>query len=170
MHSNERVLVAVFDSIEKADRAIAGLVDGGFSKNTLSVICPQCDDLPTSGVDQVDPAGEHTVESVAVGGAIGSLLGGLTAVGGALATGGVGLAIAGPLLGGAAGWVTGGFLGAMATRGLEPAIADYYDQAVRRGQVLVAVDAPEDGSTFEIEKAERILADAGASPVSIPKE
>jgi hypothetical protein len=93
------------------------------------------------------------------------VLGGLTLGSVALGAGGpAGVLVAGPLLGVLGGGVAGGFIGAMLTRGLEPEIADFYDQAVRKGRILVGVDA--DGAVAA-ETAERALAEAGAEPVEL---
>ena len=72
---------------------------------------------------------------------VGGLLGGLAAVVGIAVTGGMGLFAVGPLLGATAtGGVAGAFVGAMLTRGFEPEIANFYDQALQKGQILVAAD------------------------------
>ena len=93
-----------------------------------------------------DPSGSHTTAAVAVGSAIGAVLGGLTAVIGTVATGGIGLLAAG----GASAWaggIVGGLIGAMMTRGVEKELADYYDQAVVRGKILVAAEDRSAGTT-----------------------
>jgi len=55
----------------------------------------------------------------------------------------------------------------MMTRGVERELADYYDQAVSQGKILVAVD--EHGLTAQghLSRAEQILADAGALPLAL---
>jgi hypothetical protein len=71
------------------------------------------------------------------------------------------------LLGAAGGGVVGGFIGAMSTRGFEPEIADFYDQALRRGSILVSVES-EHENDLRLVQAERILESAGAEPMSLP--
>lgn len=160
--------VAVFDTVPEADRAIDALLAAGFAKDHVSVICPQCEAPPHAGVREEERSGSHTPQAAAVGGTIGAVLGGLTAAIGIAATGGTALFVAGPLLyglyGAAAGAVGGSFVGAMMTRGLEPEIADFYDQALVKGQVLVAV---EDDDEARLARAEKVLADAGADPISL---
>ena len=89
-------------------------------------------------------------------------LGGLAALTGIVATGGVGLAAAGAILGAG---VTGSFIGAMLTRGVEKEAADFYDQELRRGQILVVVD--DHSETPHLDDAEKALREAGAIPFSL---
>jgi hypothetical protein len=74
---------------------------------------------------------------------------------------------------GGAGLITGGlvgsFLGAMLTRGLEKEAANYYDQAVQDGKLLVVVEDHGAGAADRLLKAECLLAAAGAEPVSLPE-
>jgi hypothetical protein len=161
--------VAVFESVADADRAIGALIEAGFAKDAISVICPQCAAPIRPGLHEEQPAGAHTGESAAVGGAIGAVLGGVTAAIGIAASGGTALLVAGPLLSGlygaAAGAVGGGFVGAMMSRGFEREIADYYDQALEKNQVLVAVEADDER---RLAQAEHVLSDVGAVPISLP--
>ena len=60
-------------------------------------------------------------------------------IGVAIATGSVVLWVAGPAVAGALG-VAGGLVGAMSTRGVEKEIANYYQQAVLAGSILVAAE------------------------------
>ncbi|MEX1025132.1 MAG: hypothetical protein WD226_08645 [Planctomycetota bacterium] len=160
------VTVAVFDRALAANRAVEALVDAGFAKERLSIVCPTCSDTTFEGIENVDSSGENTPERAVAGGAIGALLGGATAAVGMAATGGAGLLVVGPFLGAAAaGGVAGGFLGAMSTRGIEPEIADYFDQALQRGQVLVAVEP--DGKP-PLTEAHRILEEHGAETKRLP--
>jgi hypothetical protein len=161
------IRAAVFETEPAADRAVVSLLDAGFPKDKISVVSSRTvpHHAEHEDVETVEPAGSHTGGAVAMGGAIGSVLGGLTAAVGVLATGGMGLVVVGPLLAAAAtGGVAGGFVGAMMTRGLEPEIANFYDQALQKGQFLVAVEASEDGPPLE--SAEAVFQRAGA--VSVP--
>ncbi|MDQ3331067.1 MAG: hypothetical protein M3552_10495, partial [Planctomycetota bacterium] len=108
------------------------------------------------------PSGGHTAEAAAAGGAIGLSLGGLAALTGIVATGGVGLAAAGAMLGAG---VTGSFIGAMLTRGVEKEAADFYDQQLRRGQILIVVE--QHGDRPALDDADRAMRDAGAIPFSL---
>lgn len=167
MSSPSSLHVGVFSNPKAAERAVKSLIDAGFQSPQISVVCPSCGERDLAGVKKVDPAGSHTPEAVLTGGAVGALLGSFSLLAGTAATGGMGLLVAGPLLGAAgAGGLAGGFVGAMATRGLEPEIADYYDQALRDGQVLVAVERSEQAAP-SLERADELLRAAGAKPIEL---
>jgi len=163
------VRVGVFARVAQAERAVEELLEAGFRREQISVICPKCGPGQLAEVEHVEPAGGHAAKAAAGGGAIGAVLGGLATVAGLTATGGLGLLAAGPLLAGMGGGaVAGGFIGAMLTRGLEPEAADYYDQALQRGRVLVAVEAePGPDESRRLADAERALEAAGAEPIPL---
>lgn len=161
--TNQKMQAGVFERCEQAEEAITRLIRAGVPKERISYAAPSECEPPSEGVDKVQPAGTGAVPAAVAGGVIGSLLGVATVAVGAAATGGVGILIAGPLFVGAAGGgVAGGFLGAMTDRGMEPEIADYYDQAIRTGRALVAVEGSEDGEESDWSKVRRILAESGA--------
>jgi hypothetical protein len=167
---SKRVHVGVFDRIAAADRAVAELVAAGFHRNQITVICPSCTPDHFEAFKQLDPSGAHAAAGAAGGGAIGGLLGGLVALTATLATGGAGLWIAGPLLAGTGGGaVFGGLVGAMMTRGVEREVADFYDQALQKGSILVAVEWDGPAPAERLELADRIFARAAAETVELPK-
>jgi len=164
------VRVGVFRRIDDADRAVRALVDAGFDREHVSVICPTCTQEKWQDHAKRElPAGARAPAAAAGGSAIGALLGGLVGVTGAIASGGTALLIAGPvLLGGAAGGaVAGGLIGAMSTRGVEKEIADYYDQALQKGRILVAVEEHGPDGAELLARAERVLEQAGAEPIAL---
>jgi hypothetical protein len=167
-HRKPPIRVGVFDGQPAADRAVKELVEAGFPAGRISVICPTCgDDAFPAGVERTEPAGARTPAAVLTGGAIGALLGGVTASVAFAAAGGVGLLTVGPLLA-PAGAVTGGFIGAMTTRGVEPEIADFYDQSLARGRILVAGDTQPEGEGLPgAAKAEEVFERCGARPVPL---
>ena len=164
---DQKLQVAVFDRLSRAEGAVARLVAAGVAQDRISVVCSDCAPSVAGAIETVDTRDEQPTRTVVTGGAIGTVLGGLAAGVGVAATGGTGLLVAGPLLTGAtAGGVGGGrgegFLGAMTRRGVKPEIADYYEQALRDGQVLVAVEPPEPGSAQpSLHAVETLLAEAG---------
>jgi hypothetical protein len=60
-------------------------------------------------------------------------------------------------------------VGAMMTRGVEKELANYYQQAVVDGQILVAAEDPGPNHTAALARAAKILSDAGAKPVPLPE-
>lgn len=163
------IRAGLYKTLEAADRAIRELLNAGFTIEQVTVVCS--DKYKESHFKQFehqDPAGTHTGASALAGGAIGATLGGLAAVIGFAATGGVGLLVAG----GIAAWtggVFGGLVGAMMSRGVERELANYYNQAVQQGMILVAVDYAGPDSGARLAQAEEILAEAGAEPVALPE-
>jgi hypothetical protein len=167
--SDRPVRVGVFNTTSEATRAIDDLLAAGFTKLQISVICSDqrkeefFADFPHPPLPE-----EELPAAVATGSAVGSVIGGLVAVAVATTTG-AGLVAAGPIilaLGGGA--VAGGFIGAMTTRGVTTEMADFYDQAVTRGKILVAIEDDRDDSP-RLALAERIFAQAGAEPLPLNK-
>lgn len=166
------VHVGVFDRIADADRAVHELGAAGIPKERITVICPTCTTEKYEEYKKREPSGSHAVAGAATGGAIGAVLGGLAAVAAgtaaAAATGGAALLVAGTLLAGSGGGaVFGGFVGAMLTRGMEREVADFYDQALEKGQILVAVERGEDVTPEQVAAADRIFAAIGSENVTL---
>jgi hypothetical protein len=167
-----RVHVGVFDRIADADRAVQDLVDAGIPKERITVICPTCTQEKYDDYRKVERSGSHAVAGAATGGTIGAVLGGLAAIAtgaaAAAATGGTALLVAGTLLAGSGGGaVFGGFVGAMLTRGMEREVADFYDQALEKGQILVAVERGDDVTPEQVAAADRIFAAIGSENVTL---
>jgi hypothetical protein len=158
----------VFADLAAADTAVRRLLESGFSKDEITVVCSDATvERHFKPFHKQDPAGTHTPGAAIGGGAIGATLGGLAAVAGGIATGGIGLlATAG--IATWAGGVVGGLVGAMMSRGVENELANYYQQAVIDGDILIAVD-PRDDSPARLESASRILCDSGAKPLKLPE-
>lgn len=167
---NTPIRAGIFDSESSADRAVAGLLEAGFSREHISVVSarPMAQRADHAPVGNEPPAGAHTAGAIAAGGAIGSVLGGMTVVVGVAATGGLGLLAVGPLIGAAAtGGVFGSFVGAMLTRGLEEEVANYYDQALTKGQFLVSVERGQGGPPLDL--ADAVFQSAGVLPLPMRK-
>jgi len=163
------IRVGVFDSVEKAHQAVRGLLNAGFSEAQITVVCSDKHrEQFFKEFEHQDPAGTTTPEKAAAGGAIGATLGGLAAVIAAVATGGVAFLIAGGIavLGGG---VAGGLIGAMMSRGVEKELANFYDQEVQQGRLLVAAEDESPNAARHLVQAERILAAADAVPMKLPE-
>jgi hypothetical protein len=161
------IRVGVFSSIRDADQAVHGLLNLGYTKEQITVVCSEeWKAAHFRDYHHEDPSGAHTPAAAAVGGAIGAVLGGMTAVIGTVATGGIGLLAAGGVSAWAGG-IVGGLIGAMTTRGVEKELADYYDQAVVRGKILVAAEDRNPAGAARLAQAARVLEEAGAEPLSL---
>ena len=162
---NPALEVGVFDTVDAAREAVRGLLEVGFTQEQITVVCS--DDTKEryfSEFEHQHPAGTYTPTAAITGGTIGALLGGLTIVASAVATGGLALWAAGPItvwFGG----VAGGLVGAMMTRGVEKELANFYQQAVAAGQILVAAEDRGANHSQMLAKAEKVLVDAGAQPL-----
>ena len=160
------IRAAVFHTVEAADDAVNRLLDAGFDQEQVSVLCSEAArEDHFRDFERVDASGSQTAESATKGGIAGAVFGGLTTAGLATATG-VSLLAAGPssLMGGA---VVGSFLAAMESRGEKRALADYYDQALTRGDLLVAVEDRRPGGRERLDQAAGILENAGSEPVPL---
>lgn len=161
------IRVGVFNTIRAADCAVDKLLRTGFTKEQISVVCSdQTKEAHFRRFEHEEPAGSYTPGAVAAGGAIGAALGGLTVLAGAVTTGGLALLAAGGLAAWTGG-VVGGLVGAMMTRGVENEIANYYDQAVTAGKILVAAEDHSEAQRQSLARAEQIMAECGAEPLAL---
>jgi hypothetical protein len=167
IESKRPVRVGVFGAVGEAALAVQGLLDAGFAKEHVSVVCSdRAKEAFFKDYDHDRPAGATTAGAAGAGAVIGGIAAGLVAVTGVVATGGLGLFVVGPLFAGT-GAAVGTFVGAMMSRGVEHEVANYYDQALPRGDILVAAEIEADGDVAMLERAERVFENAGAHPVAL---
>lgn len=168
-HDERPIRAGVYSRVENADRAVADLLAAGFAHNEISVLCSnEAIERHFSEFEHEKPAGSYTPASAAIGTVVGAAVGGLVAVTGLITTGGAAVMAAGAVATWAGG-IVGGFVGAMMTRGVETELANFYDQALTQGKILVAVHDESTNASVRLAKAERILVDAGAEPLPLPK-
>jgi phage tail tape-measure protein len=157
----------VFTTVDATRGAVSRLLAAGFTKSQITVICSdETKERYFREFEHQEKAGANTPAAAATGGAIGATLGSLATGAVGLALGGVPLIVAGGI-GLMAGAVWGGFLGAMMTRGIEKEAADFYDQEVQAGRLLVTVEQDDPHARPSLDEAERILAGAGSSPLPL---
>ena len=138
-----RIVAGVFDSHADAVEALQELKDAGFEPDQVSIVMlqapePEGEEPPRFHVDRR--------RGVVAGGVLGGLTGwliGATAV----AVPGLGALLAAGALVGAVGAgvgaATGGIIGHLVKEGLTHEEAQYYDERVRHGAVLMTVRADE---------------------------
>ena len=169
-----RTVVAIYDDFQSANGAVRDLVDSGFPRDNISLIANNSrgeygytgtststtTNVSTGSESVADETGAGAGVGAGIGAAIGGI-GGLLVGLGALVIPGIGPIIAaGPLavalstltgagVGAVAGGVTGGLLGALIGLGIPEEEAGYYAEGVRRGGVLVTVQA-EDQNTDQV--------------------
>src|SRR5258708_35079822 len=89
---NPALEVGVFDSVDDARKAVQGLLGAGFSKEHITVVCSdETKERYFREFEHQEPAGTLTPGGAIAGATIGALLGRLTVVASATATGGTGL-------------------------------------------------------------------------------
>ena len=163
------IRVGIFDTVEQAEDVVNGLRRAGFSRDEITVVCSdETKEKYFRAYEHEDPAGAHTATATIVGGTIGAVLVGTGVAVATAATGGLALPlfVIGPMAA-AAGGVLGGLVGAMMTRGVEKEVADFYDQAVTEGRILVAAEVTDPEQSGRLIIAEHVLEEAGAAPVPL---
>jgi cytosine/adenosine deaminase-related metal-dependent hydrolase len=124
------------------------------------------EDEETSEIAASNMASEGVAAGGAVGTAVGASIGAILAIGTAVAIPGIGW-VAGPILaalaGGGAGAVTGGALGGLIGLGIPESNVRAYEEALRRGGIVLGVaphsddDASHIQKYFEEQKADNIV-------------
>jgi hypothetical protein len=153
--------VGFFATAAQADQAIRALLAAGFTKGQIAVICPaNCAGL-FQGVRHPDPPGAHGVKAAVEGGVIGAALGGIALAAASLATGGTALLTAIPVLVGG-GAIAGSFSSLIAREGYGEGVAEYYEEAIHQGKLVVGVEDEGPDHEVRLAQAERILAELGA--------
>ncbi len=160
-----KVLTAIFDSHPEAARALESLVAAGFDTSKISFIASDDFDADTFGVESGSKMAEGVAIGAGTGGAIGAVVAGLTLVG-AVASGGAGLVVAGPLVaalaGAGAGAAGGSVLGGLIGLAIPEHEIKHYEEAIERGSVLVGVECDDSDerkaakAVFERHNAEKI--------------
>ena len=165
LEATKTLRVGVFDTPEKVDKVVEQLLEEGYIRDQVAVICSEeavREHFPKDIAEE--PSGdEHTKERMLTGSGIGAALGGLTALLGiATAGGALVFTVGGILASTVTGGVLGGFIGLMSSRGVESNAADFYDQAVTEGKILVAV---EDHDVGRLRRVEQVFEKAGSHPI-----
>lgn len=151
-------IVGTFHDTSEAQKAVRDLMSMGFTNDDVSLVFSDPEGRYKTHLAGTDVHEHHdTGTAAATGAVLGGVEGGLIGLAlglGAFAIPGLGPIIGmGPILAGligaGTGAATGGITGALVERGIDDVDADYYAEAVRRGYVLLVVDAP-DGREDEV--------------------
>src|SRR4051812_37962528 len=95
---NRPLEVGVFGSVDEARQAVHGLLAAGFTPKQITVVCSdETKERYFREFEHQEPAGTFTPGATIAGATIGALLGGLSVVASAIATGGLALWAAGPI-------------------------------------------------------------------------
>lgn len=160
-----KVMTALFTDGLDAARAIDDLLDLGLPARDISVIASDPTAKEAFALETHSKMAEGAAVGAGVGGAAGALVAGFTLVG-ALATGGVGLVAAGPLVaalaGAGAGAAGGSILGGLVGLTIPETEVHFYEDALGKGSVLVGLHY-KDGE--QRRRAEEIFRNHNASKV-----
>jgi hypothetical protein len=161
------VRIGVFDRVQKAEQVVQDLLAAGFTKDQISVICSDpAKEAHFPGFEEKQ-AGEEAPKRAAVGGAIGAALGGLAAAA-MVTTGGMAIVVVGPLLTAmASGGIIGGFIGAMTSRGVDKEAAEFYEQSIEKGRIVVVAEDDSEQAPRKLRSAEQVFTKAGAEPIPL---
>jgi hypothetical protein len=146
-----------FGTVTQAEEAVHSLLAAGFTNDDLAVICPeQFKDRCLAGVPRAKLPGSNAATAMMEGSAIGAALGGIALAAAVIATGGIALVPAIPvLIGGGA--IAGGLSSVFAADGYGKGIGSFYEEAIRQGKIVVGVHLEGEGSAARLAEAERIL-------------
>jgi hypothetical protein len=148
----KRYVTGIYRSYDSAAHAVDQLVQVGISPDDISVLMTE----ETRALHFASEPKTKAPEGAAVGGALGAIAGGLTALASLAVPGGI--VVAGPILaalGGAGlGAVGGGVLGALLGLGIAEHEAQLYSEELGRGGILVAVRVKPE----RVAEVERLLA------------
>lgn len=146
------IRIGVFDSVEEVQAVVAELRAAGFNSQEISVLCS--DESKAAYFPQYQheaPAGSHNDEALNLAGLFGAGLGTAVLLATLVTSAGTAIFAVGALAGVTA---AGTFAALMMTRGAEKELADYYDQAVVHGKLLVAAESEDPNRQ---QQADRIL-------------
>lgn len=157
---SDRIVSAVFDSSDEAERALSELRSQGVDDDCVSIIGRHGEQSGT------DSDGDGVNESGAVKGAIGGAVGGTLLGIAALAIPGVGPFVAAgaiastaipgaAAIGAGAGAVAGGLTGLLTGHGVSDEDAAYYEERINEGGIFLSVDTGE--ANVSTETAQEIL-------------
>jgi hypothetical protein len=162
------VITGLYETPNRAARAVQALESEGVPGEDISLLIGDNFDRDAFAVRTQSKAAEGVAVGATSGGAIGALIGGLTAVG-TIATGGTGLLVAGPIVaalaGAGTGATAGGVLGGLVGAAIPKHEVKHYEDALNKGSVLVGVTCEDDDGDLK-DIARRTLKDTGAIKVS----
>ena len=159
------VITGLFDKSADATAAIFNLENSGISESDISIIANDSYSKDDFAVDEGTKAAEGSIIGAASTGVLAAVVAGLTTVG-AVATGGTGLLIAGPLVAafaaGGVGAAAGGAVGAIIGAFIPEHEIKFYEDAIKKGSILVGVKYTSDNK----DTIKDILEKSGANNVS----
>jgi hypothetical protein len=156
---SDRIVSAVFDSTQEAERAFSELRSAGFSEDSVSII-GRSEGGSVERRDDFDHDGDEDDKSRVLKGAAGGAVAGTLLGVAALAIPGVGpLAAAGAIaasaipeaaaIGAGVGLAAGSVAGLLTKEGVDEDDASYYEERLNNGGTVIAVHADQSGGSLE---------------------
>ena len=157
----DRLLTGLFRDRESTEGAYRSLRDRGYSDDEINVLMSDetRDKYYSDGDSELEgnKALEGTGAGAAIGGTLGAIIGGITAIGTNVILPGIGLVVWGPiaaaLAGAGAGGLTGGLVGALIGWGIPEDRAREYETGIKSGGTVLGVSprSDDDADYFENE-------------------
>jgi uncharacterized membrane protein len=162
-----KIITGLFDSSTAAREVLYKLEGMGFSPAQINIVSADDKIGHSLSIDKETKASEGGLIGATTGGLIGAIVAGLAATG-SIVIPGVNLIVFGTAIAAAAGAglgaATGGLAGALIGLGLPEYEVKYYEDKVKEGSTLIAVEAENDDRAavvkdiFETQKAHRVAA------------
>lgn len=160
-----KTIVGMFENTRDVDQALTELANHGFGKSDVSVVARR-EVLKESGLDITTGAEVGAITGATTGGIAGLLIGlgavTIPGIGPIVAAGEFLTWVGATVLGLAAGAIGGGLLGGLVALGLPEHEAQVYVEGIKRGNLIVAVRAPDE----RIAEAEEIMRAANAVDIN----
>lgn len=166
LHFKQLIRAGVFANVELATNTIDGLRRKGFPQDAVSVICKNPDQrefferylaVPASFEDAANPI-ERSAK-------IGMEVGGAAALVELVTTGGAKVFV----IGSQASVVIAGSLAAlMIVHGINTETVLFYERSVQAGDILVAIEVPDDDDVSKLHLVDETMRDSGAKPLPLP--
>lgn len=159
------VITGLFDKSVDATTAIFNLENSGIRESDISIVANDSYSKDDFAIDEGTKASEGSIIGAASTGVLAAVVAGLTTIG-AVATGGTGLLVAGPLVAafaaGGVGAAAGGVIGAIIGAFIPEHEVKYYEDAIEKGSILIGVKY----TSHNKDTIKDILDKAGAKNVS----
>ncbi len=164
---SHKSVFAIVNSTTRAEQIVERLQASGFSSSDISVLLPDTHGKHDMGHVKATKAPEGATTGGVTGGLAGGVIGLLAGIG-ALAIPGLGPFIAaGPIMaalsGASIGAATGGLVGGLVGLGIPEIEAKRYEDKLRNGNFLIAVDADDNDAE---KRAKEIFKASGAEDIS----
>lgn len=155
MANKSKLVTGLFKTRTDAEAAVDAAIARGYGREDLSVVMSDSTRTKEFSFESGTKAAKGAAVGGAVGGTVGAVLGAMALVGTSVALPGLGLIVAGTLAaalaGAGAGGATGSLIGLMVGAGIPEQRAKVYEAGLRRGGILVGVEARTNEEASDLE-------------------